>query len=77
MKGVVIGTYRLPRVAGQPSVTLTATQYGERVVLAGGKYGAHEVYGDRQRVAAHWAGYVSASRGKAVQPASLRYQEAK
>jgi hypothetical protein len=80
-KGTVIGTYRMPRQGGQPSVTLACTLYSDRVEMSGGQGGSYAIPGtawDRKRVAAHWAGYVSNCMGRTVKPAALRFaQEAK
>ena len=69
----VIGTYRCPRKTGEKeSRILSIINTGDGIKMTGGLYGDHTIStSDLKRINSHWAGYVSATRGKPVRPARI------
>ena len=64
-----MSAYRMPREKGQPSRVLLLNWDGATAHMSGGKWGSHEVLAfDKATVIAHWTGYVSNNRGRAVKP---------
>jgi len=73
----VIGTYRCPRKQGEKqSRILLIINTGDGFKMTGGLYGDHQINtNDLKRINSHWAGYVSATRGKPVRPARIKSLE--
>ena len=75
----LIAQYRMPREKHETHARIMSLyQDGLSFKMMGGRYGYHTITCDSRdianravetRVMAHWAGYISATRGRATKPA--------
>jgi hypothetical protein len=73
----LIASYKLPKEPRQTHSTVLALfQFGDKFTMYGGEFGEHTIHTtDKNRVRAHWAGYVSNNRGRTVKPATIKFAE--